>query len=202
MSTALSTATNLIGSITSLNRNVLAETVAFCYTTGSSTTSQDIHIYCPGDTRPLSLASLTLHYISTVRPTAMKDSLHGTFYGILCTTSSPDKLKHTFSTTLVPHYHFSHEQGTLKTDEKLWHRLITHIRHTASDIPQIHLIAGRNFWDFSCWKSVASEVLDCGRCCNNFPRGRDRSNFLAVIAKIAAPALRFHIRKRRGTMVM
>lgn len=125
------------------------------------------------------------------------ESFHGPFHRILRTVSKPHALKYDSKTTLVLHYHFQGGSGFIKTDDELWRILMNHIRHEASHLRDIHLIIGKSFWEIADWRLGAAAVLR-----QTLLRTSDNNmgypNFLANIAKIAAPADRWmdhHYRK-------
>jgi hypothetical protein len=94
------------------------------------------------------------------------------------------------------HYNFEGSIGSIKTDDETWHELMIRIRHAASHISTIHLIISKSFWDLACWRDGVQAVLE-QNFLGNRPIPKNHPNFLAKIAKIAAPApcWRCHDRK-------
>jgi hypothetical protein len=164
--------------------------VTFRQNTDPKPPGGDVHVYCPESTRELCLAVLALSYISTARSAAINEYIHGPFDRTHCAVSSPDRLRYNSSTLLVLHYNFEGGIGSIRTDDETWHRLMKHIRHSASHILDIHLMISKRFWGLARWQDGAHKVLDQNSLCSG-SNHRNFPNFLAKIAKIAAPASRW-----------
>jgi len=152
--------------------------------------NKSIHVFYPHTADDLCLLVLALLYASTVKPTMVCESFHGPFHRIQCTVSERHALKYDSSTTLVLHYHFEDGSGFVKTDDELWRMLMNYIHHDAPHLTSMHLMIGKGFWRFADWRLGAVAVLK-QTSLRNSNRDKEYPNFLANIAKIAAPADRW-----------
>lgn len=149
--------------------------------------SKSVHVFFPHSTDDLHLETLALLYASTAKPTMVCECLHGPFHRIQRTVSKPHAIKYDSNTTLVLHYHFEGDSGSIKTDDELLRILFNHIRHGASHLTSIHLMIGKGFWELANWRRGAAAVLGQTSLHNN-DRSMGYPNVLANVAKIAAPA--------------
>jgi hypothetical protein len=158
--------------------------------------SKTVHVFCPDSTQELCLVALALLYASTERPTMVCESLHGPFRRIQRIVSRPQALNFRAGTSLVLHYRFEGGSGLLKTDDQTWHSLMKYVRHGALHIKHIHLLVDKGFWNIADWMLGPIAVLT-QTSLRNCPSQTVFTNFLAEIAKIAAPAHRWRYHGRR-----
>jgi hypothetical protein len=178
-------------------RKPWAQRVTIRQTTEPEAPCGDVHVYCPESTQDTCLVVLALKYISTIRPTAINEYLHGPFEKTQCTVIGPSRLRCDPKTPLVIlHYDFDGGTGFVKTDDGTWRELMNFIRHSASNIPHIHLYISKHFWDLARWKEGVAEVI-LQKSLRNTPNPHELHNFLVDIAKSAAPAPRWSNHERR-----
>lgn len=164
--------------------------VSFRYGMESGSVSDAVHFFCPDDTREFCLIVLGLLYLSKARPTMVCETLHLPLNQVQCKVSAPDKLRCGTNATLVLYHLFEGSRGFIKTDDEAWNNLMKHVRHKASHTNSVHLVIGRSFWDIALWRDGAQEVLH-QTSLRNISSKMEYPNFLAKIAKIAAPAHRW-----------
>jgi hypothetical protein len=178
-------------------RKPKAQIVTFRHASEPEAPGGDVHVYCPESTRDTCLAALALQYISTTKPTVINEYIPRLFETTQCTVSGPSKLRCDSSTpSVVLHYNFEGGTGFVKTDDETWHEPMIFIRHSASDIPHIHLYISKRFWGLARWKEGIKEVI-LQKSLRNTPNPGNFYNFLTKIAKIAAPAPRWRNHERR-----
>ena len=117
------------------------------------------------------------------------ESLHLLLDRLQCKVSAPEKLRCSAKTTLVLYHLFDGARGLIKTDDETWNTLMN-FRHDASHLRSLHLKTEKSFWDIARWRDGAQEVLD-QTSLRNISSDMEFPNFLAKVAKIAAPAPRW-----------
>lgn len=166
---------------------------------------ESVSLFCPSVTGDGRLAAMSLFHINRTvneRPTGLcrgplpQTKCHA--YRHLYRTVNDGKFfdsdvqcEHLRTARVVVlHYDFESGNNFIQTDDKTWRDLMCYLRHAASYIPEIRLIVGKKFWDLANWDWGAKAVLD-----QRDLRGKGDycglPNFLATVAKIAAPADRW-----------